>query len=222
MWRISCVVLLLDLALAPATVAAETAGHVPKLLISTDWGAQILEDDNRVAGGLAVTARRPSRNAILHATAQTQFVGGIFGVRFGGIFGASYTTPYQDRKLDSVTSYGNKTVYTGTITTYHGRKIRGVAGLSLSASASVFGYGDDSNLQLEAGYGMCAQNCFEVQYVHDAANGGNGARIAGTWAFGDAKFHGVLRYAVEGIYGGDMQFAMMTLGIGFGSGYHWK
>jgi hypothetical protein len=225
MWK------LVLLSLAVASPAVADPGHVPRLFISTDWGAQMLYGDNLDAnGGVTATVRRPSKNAILYGDLRTLFLGGNFGVRAGAILGFSYTVTNSDTKIDSISTsyspngwggYTQTTTYSGTTTTFHGQHIRGVAGIALSASANTFGYGDGSNFQIEAGYGMCAQHCFELQYIQDVANDGKGVRIAGTWAKADRTFHGAFRYSLEALFGDELpSFGILTIGLGFGSGYH--
>jgi hypothetical protein len=224
MWKLVCLWIL------AASRAFADHGHVPTLLVSTDWGAQAVTEGNfDLSGGLTATVRRPMRHVIFYADARTLFVGGTFGIRGGMLLGLSYTVTYSETQVDSISTsyspnasggYTKTTTYSGTTTVYHGQNIRGVAGLALSASANTFGYGDGSSFQLEAGLGMCAQHCGELQYIQDVTNGGKGVRLAGTLAVGDRTAHGAMRYSIEALWGDDLpSFGLVTIGIGGGSGY---
>ena len=217
---------------ATTAIAEPEHGHVPDLFVSTDWGAQLLYHDNLDAsGGLTATVRRPTKNAILYADARALFVGGNFGARVGVIAGPSYVVTNSDTKINSVShrseisggQWRDVQVTDSTTTYFSGQTIRGVIGLALSASANTFGYGDGSNAQLEAGFGMCAQNCFELQYIQDVSNDGRGFRLAGTYSMAKRDHHVAFRYAIEGLWGDELpSFGLFTVGVGFGSGFHWK
>jgi hypothetical protein len=224
MWKLACSWILV------ASRAFADPGRVPTLLVSTDWGARSVADGSLdVNGGLTATVRRPMRHAIFYADARTLFLGGTLGMRGGMILGLSYTITYSETQIDSIsTSYSpdgwggstKTTTISGTTTVHRGQDIHGVGGLALSASANTFGYGDSSSFQLEAGLGMCAQHCGEVQYIQDVTNGGKGFRLAGTLGVGDRTGHGAVRYSIEALWGDDLpSFGLVTIGVGGGSGY---